>query len=479
MSRPALYYLLICFITMCSLFCSPTRATTITVNTTADDYDTNGNCTLREAINAANTNAVVDNCTAGEFGNDTIDLTGLSGSISLNSPMTHITEDLTITGSGAGSLLVHANGTGGSIFEINSPGDDQRVNISGLRITGGDVLGNGAGIYVYTGDTLNLIYCTVDNNKASLDGGGIINAGTLTLTDCTLMNNTVTQRGGGIMNARGTLTITNSTVSGNTSTNGDGGGIYNFDGTVTLINSTITNNRAINVMGGGIYNRINSTLMLTDCTVSDNTAGTWGGGITNGGSMTLANCTVSGNTDGLGAAGILNQGTTTLINTTVSGNTGNGFRNSAGDLTNAEFTNCTVAFNTGGGIHIEHPATLKNTIVANNVSDDCSGHDIISNGYNLDSDNTCGFTGTGDLPNTDPLIGPLRDNGGHTKTHAIQAGSPAIDAGDNTVCPATDQRGITRPQDGDGDSKAVCDIGAYELFLSKAMPWIPLLMLDN
>jgi len=480
MSRPTLYYLLICLITLCSLFSSPTRATTITVNTTADDYAANGNCTLGEAITAANINAVVDNCTAGESGSDTIDLTGIGGGIFLFRNLPIIIEALTIKGPGSGSLLVNANGVGGSIFEINSPNGDQTVNISGLRITGGDIAGNGGGIYVYSGDTLNLISSSIDNNKGNLDGGGIINEGTLTLTDCTVMFNTATSRGGGIMNAYGTLTITNSTVSDNTSITGDGGGIFNFDGTVTLNNSTITNNHAVNFMGGGIYNRINSTLTLTDCTVSDNTAGTWGGGIGSNGTMILTDCTVSRNTDYFGAAGILNQGTIALTNTTVTGNNGIGFYNSAGDLTEAEFTNCTIAFNTIGGINISHPALVKNTIVAQNGSYDCSGSGpIISNGYNLDSDNTCGFTITGDLSNIDPLLGPLQDNGGHTKTHALQAESPAIDAGDNTVCPATDQRGITRPQDGDGDSVAVCDIGAYELFLSKAMPWIPLLMLDN
>ena len=86
-----------------------------------------------------------------------------------------------------------------------------------------------------------------------------------------------------------------------------------------------------------------------------------------------------------------------------------------------------------------------------------------SSGHNLDSDGSCGLSGPGDLPNTDALLGLLADNGGPTQTHALLAGSPAIDAGDNAACPATDQRGVARPQDGDGDGAAVCDIGAYEL----------------
>jgi len=117
--------------------------------------------------------------------------------------------------------------------------------------------------------------------------------------------------------------------------------------------------------------------------------------------------------------------------------------------------------------------TLRNTIVANSIAGgDCSGDGAItSEGYNLDSDGTCGFTGEGDLSNTDPLLGPLQDNGGPTLTHALLAGSPAIDGGNPAGCTdplgnplTTDQRGELRPADGDCDGIPICDTGAYEAF---------------
>ncbi|MGE0825951.1 MAG: choice-of-anchor Q domain-containing protein [Candidatus Binatia bacterium] len=91
------------------------------------------------------------------------------------------------------------------------------------------------------------------------------------------------------------------------------------------------------------------------------------------------------------------------------------------------------------------------------------GGQITSLGHNLSSDTSCGLTRPGDLVGVDPLLGPLQDNGGPTLTHALLPGSPAIDAGDDLACPASDQRRAVRPQDGNGDSLAVCDIGAFEV----------------
>jgi hypothetical protein len=178
-------------------------------------------------------------------------------------------------------------------------------------------------------------------------------------------------------------------------------------------------------------------------TVSGNAGFVSGGGIRSDGSMALTNVTISGNnTFAGGCAGIVGSAATTLTNVTVTKN---------------------VAF-VNAGLCVGGP--ILNTIIANNLdpfgnSSNC-GSPVNSAGYNLSSDGTCGLSGPGDRNNTNPLLGPLANNGGFTMTHALPGNSPAVDAGTNTGCPSTDQRGIARPQIGKTGDRAICDIGAYE-----------------
>ena len=210
----------------------------------------------------------------------------------------------------------------------------------------------------------------------------------------------------------------------------------------TFTNLTI---RSGNVTGdgGGIALDATASLTMSTSTVSGNTTGATGGGIINaGGTVWLTNVTLSGNTAVWGG-GLQCEGPCTLTNVTVTGNT---------------------APTAGGGVRLRTgpgSITFLNTIVANNTSGgdaDCDGNftKIFSNGNNLSSDGTCDFTSPGDLENTDPLLGPLQDNGGPTFTHDLLVGSPAIEGGTNTGCPATDQRGTVRP------GGVLCDIGAIE-----------------
>ncbi len=161
------------------------------------------------------------------------------------------------------------------------------------------------------------------------------------------------------------------------------------------------------------------------------------------------------------AGGIGNSGTLTMNNSTVSGN---------GNVAN------TSPASGGGGL--ASPAgtvTMQNTILARNsfgaTAADCTGT-IASQGYNLIQTTTaCSITGTttGNVLGVDPLLGPLWNNGGSTFTQVLLPGSPAIDAGNpaapgngDTACAATDQRGVARPKDGNGDGSTRCDMGAYE-----------------
>ncbi|EPF17240.1 Calx-beta domain-containing protein [Microcystis aeruginosa] len=189
--------------------------------------------------------------------------------------------------------------------------------------------GGGRGIYNSSNGILTLTNSTITGNTANVGGGGIYNDGTLTLTNSTISGNTATY-GGGIWN-RETLTLNNNTISGNTANYG--GGIYNGlphyyngeRGTLTLNNNTISGNTAIRSgvgsgVGGGIDNSYSGILTLNNNTISGNTA-TYGGGISNGGTLTLTNNIITNNNANLGG-GIGNYGTWNS-NSIISGNTAN------------------------------------------------------------------------------------------------------------------------------------------------------------
>jgi hypothetical protein len=233
----------------------------------------------------------------------------------------------------------------------------------------------------------------------------------------------------------------------------DGGGIYIGDThIVTLNDCVIKDNQADR--GGGIYNE--GLLRMNRCTVSGNSAIYYGGGIYSdssgpGGAMWLTNCTISGNSASEGGGGIYN-------------NAWAGMSSVYSTIANNQATGASAK---GGGFNNWGQATFESTIVANNTAGEAAynngftepaqGGVTTSLGNNLCGDNSCGFDQSTDLPNTDPLLDPLQDNGGPTFTHALLHGSPAIDAGNNTGAPDTDQRGTPRPQG------TTCDIGAYEL----------------
>src|SRR5437867_4507102 len=237
---------------------------------------------------------------------------------------------------------------------------------------------------------------------------------------------------------------------------------------VTMSGVTIRNGAAPGAGGGGGIATVNGPLTLTDVTLAGNAAGGNGGAISGSGAIVMTGCAVIGNSAGGGGGIVVQNGTLTLTNVTISGNTavGDGGGLQAANIS-AALTNVTITANsagTGGGIfRFGGTVSLKNTIVANNVSGGNCSDSVTSMGNNIDSGNTCGLSGPGDLINTDPALGPLQNNGGPTDTHALPGGSPAVDTGTNAGCPATDQRGMARPFDGDADGTPTCDIGAFEL----------------
>jgi hypothetical protein len=291
-----------------------------------------------------------------------------------------------------------------------------------------------------TEDHVALSRVTVRNGRASVrncgllylcaEGGGIYNSGTLTVIDSTITGNVAFEH---CMGSQRCLAL--------------GGGIYN-DGTLTISKSTIMGNFATarcnyycSDAGGGISNH--GTLTINNSTISGNMAES-GGGLDNAFTLTINNSTISGNLAESGG-GLDNAGTLTINNSTISGNMAERF---------------------GGMYFLRGTATLQNSIVANNPRGNCGGGRANSKGYNLSSDNTCDFDSTGDLNNTDPKLGPLQNNGGPTRTQALLHGSPAIDAGNPSGCTdgkghllKTDQRGKPRP---DKEDTGGCDMGAYK-----------------
>lgn len=204
---------------------------------------------------------------------------------------------------------------------------------------------------------------------------------------------------------------------------------------------------------------------MIDTTLSANGARFYGGPLLNEGTALLERTTVRDNGETI--MHMAGDGVLTLLNSTVSGN--QSFR-IAGSVINwgttpINIVSSTIADNTDStgreaGINgISGSVRLMNTIVANPEGRNCVGQ-VTSLGYNLDSDGSCGLNAVGDLPSSDPLLGPLADHGGPTWTHALLVGSPAIDRIPTKLCSVrTDQRGVERPQ----PRKGLCDIGSYEL----------------
>jgi Vibrio cholerae sialidase, lectin insertion len=288
-------------------------------------------------------------------------------------------------------------------------------------------------------------------------GGGILNLGRLTLYNCQFEDDVATNGigpgGGGIENYAATLTASNCVFSGNAAA--AGGAVKNDTGTCNLSRSTLSNNSAIET-GGAIENDA-ATLTIGDSTLSGNAALANGGGIDNdsGGAVTVRRSTFSGNSAAAGGAVENHDGSLIGDNSTFAGDSvtgdGGGIDNQNGSRLLLD--NCTIYGNSAGGVagglNNYGALTLTNTIVAGNSA---------SVSANLYLDISGSFIGSHNLGSGDPLLAPLGNYGGPTQTMPPLAGSPALDAGTDSVTNflATDQRGYPRL------SGAHVDIGAVE-----------------
>lgn len=348
-----------------------------------------GGCNLASAITSANEDAAFGSCATGS-GADELRLTG---NVLLPAPLPLIDSDMTIVGNG----FTIRRDPGAADFRIFEVDFNDALTLDNVVVSGG----------------------------VAVDGGGIRNDGTLTVRNSALVDNVATFRGGAIQNF----------------------------GTAVLEATTISGNSAV-TFGGGVQNY--RSMIITDSRIEDNHADSRGGGIHQGdGTLTITGSTISGNTvtgsTAGGGGGLFTHYSyspgVSLINSTISGNSvgagkGGGIYNYY--VFQLSLTNTTVAENVApaGTAHWSYYST---TTVANSVlSGTCGG-----NYQPVDGGNNFGC-GLGVLTGLDPV---LADNGGPTPTHALEAGSSAIDAA-GACAEAADQRGFGRSGD--------CDSGAFE-----------------
>lgn len=431
---------------------------------------------------------------------------GSADPIALTGGEIEITDAVVIRGSGRDAAVIDA-GNSSRIFSIvtDTEEDSFEVTIEGVTLRNGRAVeGDGndgsGGCISATGDTpLTIRNATIEGCEADGAGAGIMSVATLTIEDSTLAGNVAGAWGGGAYAVFG-LNVEDSIISGNQAAV-DGAGI-SFSGIEGVIRrSDITGNTVTGEvagdysgLGGAIthYAYYGGSLLIEECTISGNSsAGQGGGGVVQFGggyeeyapTLQISASTISGNTHsdagGRGSAvTAIYSGAAAIENSTISGNSTDG-SGAIGSVYVAELSirNSTIVGNTagqtsGGIAVIGDVLDLESTIVAGNRLGGGSGtgSDIaIDEGVELtattsliqtpgDGVNTSALSSAGNLVGVDPKLGALADNGGRTKTHLPQEGSPVIDAGSNGAGLQFDQRGAGFPREVGGG----VDIGAIE-----------------
>lgn len=414
--------------------------------------------------------------------------------------------NLTIDGSNNGSPVIFSGADARRVFSVTV---GSAVTLRNLTVRDGKATGEQGG-GINNAGFLTLDGTQVLNNSAA-SGGGVYSNGALTVTGSRFAEN----QSEGIHSVSGTVVVQNSEFATHAGTGvsiGDGNAVISAtrfisngtglsvgNGTVSLTGSTVAGNArngaavftgALTVSDTDFTDNTNifancaalcsafgnvGTLSVTRSRFVDNVSTSSVGGasaIYAGNIVTVTDSLFTGNRTTGTSTGTINVSTgspdtrLTIGNSTLSANSNTGSITSTaaiiaiGSAADVRVANVTVAGNTGVGLaRTNGTLAVTNTIVAANSVANCAGT-ITNGGHNLASAGCPGFT-TGD-----PKLGPLADNGGPTLTYALLTDSPAIDAGDNAACPAADQRGVARPQDGDGNGTATCDVGAFEYLRS-------------
>jgi CSLREA domain-containing protein len=407
----------------------PALGAEFTVNSTTDAVDANpgdgtcasaaGECTLRAAIQETNALPGADVVFINPA-SVTLAIAGGDEDASATGDL-DVTDNLTLIA----GFVCPADGRpcpgpvidGGGIDRVLHIIAPATAEIPGLTIRNGVAPpsppsgeANGGGVLIDDGAVLKLSNSVITENSAA-NGGGIYNAGLLSVQGGRIESNT----GGGIANA---IFIT---AQGTDTAMVSGGPSLQAHAVLDRVVVARNSGHGIANFGTDTVPGFASTMLVTNSTISGNSSSSVGGGIGNGGGMRLENVTLA--------------------------------ENSAPNA---------AAIHSGG---FGQGLSVVNSIITSSSGMNCDPNifPLISLGHNLSNDDSCGLTQPGDIQNAEPLLGPLQQNGGDTLTHALTAGSPAIDSGDSAQCEAIDQRGWFRPRDGNGDGAAVCDIGAYEL----------------
>ena len=432
---------------------SVAQAATVTVNTTSDVGNAAG-CSLRDAISVTNNGAFINNgcvVNGNAFGtNDQINFDLPNDStINLQQGKLLINTTVSINGPGAEQLTIDGNNAS-RVFEFNGAYDSV---VDGLTIA------NGHGFIVDNSDGMTISNSTISGHSAGRGGIQVERSDSVTISNNTIQGNSAYFGGGIYIHLSDEIIISNSTINGNLADSG--GGIYFFESeSLVISNSKINNNE-----GGGIMLFASDEIKITESDISSN-------------NVSIEATTISRNhSQGGGGIAVIHEGTQ-VVNSTISNNTAFTYDDGSGGKGGGIYSpydvglrlyastiNGNQAVVAGGGIYAKTDAAVSlyiNNVVSNNVGGDCNrqteAFTITGRRLNWSEDGSClrnSASGNGD-----PLLGPLRDNGGPTPTHAPLAGSGLINAGIISACANSPTNGVD--QRGEPRGAQSCCMGAVE-----------------